>query len=311
MHHPGASVAAPRPGQRAAERTGAAAVCPWGATHRLSAARRCRRGAGGAGALRLCAAWRSCPVPEAGVRRAGGERCAATAGGPHAGPRLVAADGRHGPREGAHRTARRAAVGPPRAGRAVGPGAAPGHHAVRPARDGQDHLRQGDRRPARLAVRRAVPLPAGRRLAGRAGGSTARCVRPRHGTGQRRALYRRGGGDRQHTHGLARPRCHQRDAQAHPGFPGGTRPTARLRHEFDQVAGRRLLAARPVRLPDPHWTARCRRPPGDLGVVSALDPARRPGHGGGGRLLQPLHACRRGVCRPAHVAGCLRPDGGR
>src|ERR1700723_2616478 len=42
------------------------------------------------------------------------------------------------------------------------PGTAAGGRAVRPAGDGQDHLRQRRRSPAWLAVRRAVPLPSGR-----------------------------------------------------------------------------------------------------------------------------------------------------
>ena len=77
--------------------------------------------------------------------------------------RPVGHAGRHGAREGPHRAPRRPAARQPRSGRSLRGQAAACDRALRPARHRQDHLRQGRRLPAGLAVRGGVPLPAGRR----------------------------------------------------------------------------------------------------------------------------------------------------
>ena len=64
-----------------------------------------------------------------------------------------------GAREGGHRAAGRAAAGRSGAGGRVRRQAAARDRAVRPARDGQDDVRQGGGLPARVAVRRGLPLP--------------------------------------------------------------------------------------------------------------------------------------------------------
>jgi GNAT superfamily N-acetyltransferase len=95
-------------------------------------------------------------------------------------------------------------------------------------------------------------------------------------------VHRRGGGDRRGTpaaHGIGRARGHQRDAQADPAVPGTGCPAAHLRHELGPCSGRRILAARQVRLRHPRRTAGPGRARGDLGPLPDRDPARRAGHG--------------------------------
>ena len=78
-------------------------------------------------------------------------------------------------REGTARTTRGPAARPGRPRRRIRRGAAARDRAVRAARNRQDHLREGDRVTAGVAVRGGLPLPAGRRP-GRSGRGAARDV---------------------------------------------------------------------------------------------------------------------------------------
>ena len=113
------------------------------------------------------------------------------------GPRRTSGpDRRDGAREGADR-----APGDP-AARGAGGGAPSrrcrgiGGDPVRPARDGQDDVREGDRRTARLAVRRDLPESARRRRRARRAGALRELFEQLLYPRQRRRLHRRGRGDR-------------------------------------------------------------------------------------------------------------------